>query len=223
MNPVHSSSDHSEAPGGGRLLAVGDIHGCLQQLRALLTQVAPTVDDRVVFLGDYVDRGPASAGVVEYLLDFRHQFPATVFLRGNHEQMFLDYLAGIDPGMFLVNGGIETLNSYRRTDLWPIPEAHLSFLSTLSLYHETTGHIFVHAGMRPGLPLKQQNPADLMWIRREFIDSGYDWGKVVVFGHTPRQAPLLTESRIGLDTGCVYGRQLTCCDVVTRQIWQTRG
>lgn len=215
-----SENENRQDPASGRLLAIGDIHGCLLQLDALLTQVAPTTRDQVVFLGDYVDRGPASAGVVEYLLDFRRQFPASVFLRGNHEQMFLDYLAGVESAMFVVNGGAETLISYRQANSWPIPEEHLSFLTSLLLCYETTGHIFVHAGLRPGIPLTQQSSADLIWIRKDFIDSDYDWEKVIVFGHTPRKMPLLTDSRIGLDTGCVYGRQLTCCEVNTLQIWQ---
>jgi len=220
---MNQSQTNSERPTGGRQLAIGDIHGCLTQLSDLLEQVVPTGDDRIVFLGDYVDRGPESAGVIGFLLDFRRQFPTTVFLRGNHEQMFLDYLAGADPTMFLNNGGAETLESYRRADAWPIPEEHLSFIASSALYHETAEHIFVHAGLRAGLPLSQQNPEDLIWIRREFLDADYHWGKVIVFGHTPQQTPLLTDNRIGLDTGCVYGRQLTCCDVATRQIWQAKS
>ncbi len=220
---THVNADRNDdnlADSGGRLLAVGDIHGCLSQLEALLAAVAPTLNDRIVFLGDFIDRGPASAGVVDFLLEFRELFPATVFLRGNHEQMLLDYLAGKDPAIFLLNGGVTTLESYRRANAWPIPAAHLSFYESLRFYHETSGHIFVHAGLRPGIPLADQGPDDMLWIRRDFLDSDYAWGKAVVFGHTPRQTPLLTKSRIGLDTGCVYGRQLTCCDVNTLQIWQ---
>src|SRR6056300_118142 len=86
-----------------RLLAVGDIHGCLNQLKALMEQVVPSLADQVVFLGDYVDRGPASFGVIDYLLEFGKTFPSTVFLRGNHEQMFSDYLEGRDPTAFLNN------------------------------------------------------------------------------------------------------------------------
>jgi serine/threonine protein phosphatase 1 len=99
--------------GNGRLLAIGDIHGCLDQLRELLARVVPTPHDQLVFLGDYVDRGPDSAGVVEVLLTLRDQLPRTVFLRGNHEQMLLDVLAGGDPAIFLLNGGEQTIASYR--------------------------------------------------------------------------------------------------------------
>ncbi len=203
-----------------RLLAIGDIHGCLDQLKALIDQVVPTNSDQVVFLGDYVDRGPASAGVIDYLLDFGENFPASIFLRGNHEQMFTDYLKGHDPTVFLMNGGLKTLSSYQDRGQWPVPSSHRTFLETLIDCYETEDFIFVHAGLRPEIPLSEQNNSDLIWIRQEFISSNYDWGKTVVYGHTPLKEPLLTGSRMGLDTGCVYGRQLTCCDVQTREIWQ---
>jgi serine/threonine protein phosphatase 1 len=204
-----------------RLLALGDIHGCRRPLAALLEQVAPTADDRVVFLGDYIDRGPDSAGVIDDLLELRARFPETVFLRGNHEQMLLDVLAGGDPASFLFNGGGKTVASYRARNAWPPPAEHLAFFEQLPAWLVTERFIFVHAGLRPGLPVQGQLPDDLLWIRHEFLDSGHDWGKTVVFGHTPREEPLLTESRIGLDTGCVYGGRLTCCDVLSRQIWQS--
>jgi serine/threonine protein phosphatase 1 len=203
-----------------RLLAIGDIHGCLEQLQSLLLQVNPTAQDQVVFLGDYVDRGPASAGVIELLIEFGKKFPGTVFLRGNHEQMLIDYLAGKDPGMFLLNGGTNTLNSYEKMGLWPIPDSHIDFLSRLQNYALIDEYIFVHAGLRPGIVLEQQSALDMLWIRRDFIDSDFDWGKTVVYGHTPLSEPFFSATRIGLDTGCVYGRQLTCCEIKTRTVWQ---
>ena len=204
----------------GRLFAVGDIHGCLNELEELLDQVSPTPDDQVVFLGDYVDRGPDSAGVILFLMAFRKEHPQTVLLRGNHEQMFLDYLAGSDPANFLFNGGTKTLSSYQTRELWPIPDEHKRFVEELDYYYETEDFIFVHAGLRPEVPLAEQTPEDMLWIRREFISSDYDWGKTVVYGHTPLQEPHQEGRRIGLDTGCVYGRTLTCCEVRTGQLWQ---
>ena len=203
-----------------RWLAVGDIHGCLAQLTELMEEVKPTAADRVVFLGDYVDRGPASAGVIDYLIEFAAAFPETIFLRGNHEQMFLDYLDRQDPAVFLINGGRQTLDSYRDRGLWPVPSAHRRFLDSLGYYFESEHHIFVHAGLRPGIPLAEQDDFDMLWIRHEFLESDFDWGKAIVYGHTPRQEPLLGDLRIGLDTGCVYGDRLTCCDVMTQRIWQ---
>jgi serine/threonine protein phosphatase 1 len=204
----------------GRLLAIGDIHGCLVQLKELLARVAPREEDQMVFLGDYIDRGPDSADVIDCLIEFSKSFPATVFLRGNHEEMFVDYLAGLDPTTFLLNGGLKTLSSYHDSGKWPIPQTHHSFLANLVNYYQTDEYIFVHAGLRPGLPLSDQKSHDLLWIRQEFINSDFDWGKTVVYGHTPLIKPFLTDKRIGLDTGCVYGRQLTCCNLRTRQIWQ---
>jgi serine/threonine protein phosphatase 1 len=200
---------------GPRLLAVGDIHGCLDALRTLLRKVQPTPQDTIVFLGDYVDRGPDSRGVIDFLLKFVELFPQTVFLKGNHEAMFLDYLQGGLKFPFLQNGGISTLASYAQG----VPAGHRDFLQRLRLYHETETHIFVHAGLRPALPLAEQQEEDLLWIREEFLRSDYDWGKTIVFGHTPWPEPLLQEKRIGVDTGAVYGRTLSCCDVEKRQCW----
>lgn len=208
-----------DGTGRERLLAVGDIHGCLKELRQLMVQVAPTEGDRVVFLGDYIDRGPDSRGVIEYLLDFRRHFPRTIFLRGNHEAMFLDFLAERDQLSFLLNGGQSTLLSYQDAAGIRIPREHLEFIEGLSLYYEEGQFIFVHAGLRPGLPPAAQVEQDLLWIRREFLDSNYDWGKTVVFGHTPQLRPLLAPGRIGLDTGAVFGRMLSCCDVEGRRFW----
>ena len=214
MKPVQTK------PPQGRWLAIGDIHGCLTQLTELMERVQPSSADRIVFLGDYVDRGPASAGVIDYLIRFAAAFPDTVFLRGNHEQMFIDYLDGLDPALFLINGGQQTLDSYRNRRMWPVPSAHRRFLDSSRHYFESDRHIFVHAGLRPEIPLAEQTDFDMLWIRDEFLESDFDWGKPVVYGHTPLKEPLLGERRIGVDTGCVYGRRLTCCDVMSLRIWQ---
>jgi serine/threonine protein phosphatase 1 len=190
-------------------------------LQNLLVQVAPTVHDQLVFLGDYVDRGPDSAGVIDDLLALRDRLPETVFLRGNHEEMLLDVLAGHDPSIFLFNGGDQTIASYQAQGSWPPPVAHQDFMQNLRIIFETEQFIFVHAGLRPGIPVTEQQTDALLWIRNEFLHSDYDWGKPVVFGHTPHREPLLETNRIGLDTGCVYGGHLTCCDLLTRRCWQS--
>ncbi len=205
----------------GRLLAVGDVHGCLDHLERLLARVEPTAADQVVFLGDYIDRGPDGKGVLDCLLDFGRRFPNSVFLKGNHEAMFLDFLAGRDQLTFLSNGGGTTLESYREASGTRIPEAHLDFLAGLSLCYATDDFIFVHAGLRPGLPLEEQAESDLLWIRNEFIASDYDWGRTVVFGHTPVREPFFGKNKIGVDTGAVYGRVLSCCDVRRRVCWNS--
>ncbi len=206
-----------------RLLAVGDIHGCRDELQNLLDQVAPGDDDQVVFLGDYVDRGPDPKGVIDDLIEFGRRFPRTVFLKGNHEAMFLDYLADRDRFNFLLNGGNTTLESYQQGDAPVMPESHLDFLAGLRLYFETEGFIFAHAGLRPGIAPQDQVEEDLLWIRGDFLYSDYDWEKTVVFGHTPQKdGPLIEPGKIGLDTGAVYGRTLTCCDVKNGQCWSAR-
>jgi len=220
MAPSHPTSPPSP-PETGRLLAVGDIHGCLDHLKRLMERVRPRAADRVVFLGDYIDRGPDGRGVLDYLLAFRRRHPHSVFLKGNHEAMFLDFLGGVDQLPFLLNGGAATLESYREDRGIRIPKEHLDFLAGLALYYETERFVFVHAGLRPVLPLEEQSEQDLLWIRDEFIGSAYDWGKTVVFGHTPRTEPLWSATRIGLDTGAVYGRVLTCCDVERRRFWNS--
>lgn len=202
-----------------RLLAVGDIHGCLGQLRRLMEKVGPEPEDQWVFLGDYIDRGPESRGVIDYLIEFRQRFPRSIFLKGNHEAMFLDYLQGKNRLVFLGNGGLATIRSYGEASRSGLPEEHRAFFQSLLPLWQTEAFVFVHAGMRPGIPIQEQSEADLLWIRREFLDSDFDWGKTVVFGHTPQDTPLLSATRLGLDTGAVYGRSLSCCEVRLRQLW----
>lgn len=213
----------SQEPKAGRLLAVGDIHGCRDLLQQLMQQVAPSAEDQVVFLGDYIDRGPDSRGVIDYLLEFRQRWPQTVFLKGNHEAMFLDFLAGRERLRYLLNGGEATLSGYREKGQLAIPPDHLQFFHDLRLYFETEHHLFVHAGLRPGIALEDQGEKNLLWIREDFLNSDYRWDKTIVFGHTPLRKPQLKPHRIGLDTGAVYGRSLSCCDVKRRQIWTARA
>lgn len=205
-----------------RLLAIGDIHGCLGHLQGLLERVNPGTDDRLVFLGDYIDRGENSPGVLDYLLALQRQLPKTVFLKGNHEQMLLEYLVGEIVLGYLLNGGTATLQQYERLGTPQLPQAHRDFLHQLHLFWQQENFLFVHAGLKPGVAIADQDENDLLWIRQEYLahPDPCEWGVVVVHGHTPQQQITLTPCRIGLDTGAVYGRQLSCCDVLTRQIWQ---
>lgn len=141
--------------------------------------------------------------------------------------MLLRYLEGVDEDLYLSNGGHMTLNAYGifRWDAPPvrkakIPEVHLRFFEALLPYYETDRYIFVHAGLFPGLPLEDQDIHDLLWIRQAFIDSEYDFGKRVIFGHTHFAAPLITENKIGIDTGAVYGGKLTCVELPTLKFYQ---
>jgi serine/threonine protein phosphatase 1 len=128
--------------------------------------------------------------------------------------MLEKYLSGEDRITYLVNGGQQTLESYMnrpRPEGEPaIPSTHLEFFKSLQIYHETQKYIFVHAGLKNKVPLEKQKTEDLLWIRRRFIESKYDYGKMVVFGHTPLHEPLLLPNKIGIDTGAVYGNRLTC-------------
>jgi serine/threonine protein phosphatase 1 len=199
----------------GNIYAIGDIHGCLDKLKALLSKIdADPARDELVFLGDYIDRGPSSYEVVDYLIQLKKRMPNTVFLKGNHEEMFTQYLSGIDRHLFVMNGGQATLESYMKNkahaDGSLIPSDHLRFFSSLRLYYQTDDYIFVHAGMREDVPLELQRSEDLLWIRDTFISSDYDFGKPVIFGHTPFNNPLVQPNKIGVDTGAVYGNRLTC-------------
>ena len=195
--------------------AIGDIHGRYDKLCALMDKIDIDLDsETLVFLGDYIDRGPQSFEVVEYLIDLQKRHANIVFLKGNHEEMFEKYVSGEDRLTYLFNGGQQTLDSYmsrpREPDEPLIPAAHLSFFKSLVMYYETDSYIFVHAGLQKDVPLERQKSEDLLWIRKKFIESGHDYGKPVVFGHTPLPEPLLQPNKIGIDTGAVYGNKLTC-------------
>lgn len=212
----------------GKIFAIGDIHGCLGKLRDLMDRIAiDPAADTIVFIGDYIDRGPDPKGVVDLVLDVKRRVSNTVCLLGNHEQMFLHYLEGRDEELFLSNGGISTLLSYgltasaaRGNEKEIMPGDHLRFFTSLSPHYETDDYIFVHAGLRPGIPLPRQDLDDMVWIRFEFINSSYDFAKTVVFGHTPLHEPYIDETKIGIDTGAVYGGKLTCVELPKRKLYQ---
>ncbi|RLB05758.1 MAG: serine/threonine protein phosphatase [Deltaproteobacteria bacterium] len=197
-----------------KYFVISDIHGCMHKLERLIETVRPELESRtLVFLGDYIDRGPDSCDVVEFVLELRQEHEV-VFLKGNHEKMLLDFLAGINQFLYLENGGELTLasyyNKYRlREGEIIIPSDHLNFFYNLELYYETEDYIFVHAGLRDDVPLNAQTEEDLLWIREEFIYSTYDFGKTVIFGHTPFLHPFVGFRKIGIDTGAVFGNTLT--------------
>ena len=198
-----------------RIFAVGDIHGCSEKLYALMDKIPLNQEqDQLLFIGDYIDRGPGSIEVLDYLIDLKKHLPGIIFLKGNHEDMLQNYLDGNDRFTYLLNSGQQTLDAYlnkqNAADDYPVPSAHLEFLRELHLYYQTDDYIFVHAGMRDKVPLESQKEIDLLWIRDEFIYSDYDFGKRVVFGHTPFKEPLVQTNKIGIDTGAVYGNRLTC-------------
>jgi serine/threonine protein phosphatase 1 len=201
-----------------RIFAVGDIHGCLDKLISLMgiIDIDPK-KDTLLFIGDYIDRGTQSKEVVDYLIDLSKRQNHVVFLKGNHELMLQLYLSGVDRFNFLANGGQATLDSYLKdhshAEVSLIPAAHLDFFDNLRLYYETDQYIFVHAGLKANIPLEKQNEWDMLWIRDKFICSDFDFGRCVIFGHTPFREPLVLDNKIGIDTGAVYGNKLTCVEL----------
>ena len=192
---------------------IGDIHGMSCKLEKLLDAIPfdPQVD-RLAFLGDYIDRGPNAKGVLERILSMREEGIETICLMGNHEQMWRDYEEDKEVAPFLVNGGVETLQCYVEppSGRIAVPSSHRRFLQSLLPYCELDDFILVHAGLRPGVPLEKQMEDDLYWIRLPFIRSRYDFGKRVIFGHTPFTRPYMDPFKIGIDTGAVYGNRLSC-------------
>jgi serine/threonine protein phosphatase 1 len=198
-----------------KIFVIGDIHGCFGQLCALMDKIPINFSqDQLIFIGDYIDRGSGSIEVVDYLIDLKKQLPGTIFLKGNHEDMLVNYLDGSDRYTYLLNGGQRTLDAYlnypNNPGGYPVPSAHLEFFNSLHFYYQTDDYIFVHAGLRKKVPLESQKKMDLLWIRDEFIYSDFDFGKRVIFGHTPFKEPLVQTNKIGIDTGAVYGNRLTC-------------
>ena len=181
----------------------------------------PTGHTTLIHLGDYVDRGADSAQVIDWLIN-RPPVPADdiVNLMGNHEHMMLSAIAGADPeaaGLWLVNGGADSLLSWGISRTVPpaqwaarMPRQHLFFLRDLPASHRIGPYVFVHAGVRPGVPLDQQSRQDMLWIREPFLSSSADHGAVIVHGHTPKRDPIVQANRIAIDTGAVLGGALTC-------------
>jgi serine/threonine protein phosphatase 1 len=214
------------------LYAIGDLHGCPDELEILLDYLGPSGDDTLVFLGDYVDRGPAVRMLMDRLVELRSASVGTIFLRGNHEDMLLDYLGypGRYGAAYLANGGRETLRSYGistrldgKTAAARLPPSHLQFLLDLALTFTRDRFLFVHAGIRPGTPLEEQDEEDLLWIREEFFSRPHALPYTIVYGHTPdREARLKLPYHLGLDTGLVYGNKLSCLDASEWRILQVK-
>ncbi len=193
------------------IYAIGDIHGCSTALKRLINKLPFKENDTLVFLGDYIDRGPDSKAVIDTILSIKEYHKDVITLRGNHEKMLLDFWQGkLDFLVWAYNGAEATLRSYGVDKVEEIDSSHLDFFEQTKYYYETDDFIFVHAGLVPGVPLKKQSHESMVWIREEFIYSDWDFGKRVVFGHTPLQHPLVMHNKIGIDTGCVYGGELTC-------------
>ena len=236
MTPVQPDASHRPTPrlsDGMRLYAIGDIHGradLLAELHGLIradAKLGPPRRRVVVYVGDYVDRGPGSFEVVETLLGKPLPGFEAVHLKGNHEDFLLRFWTdGSDGELWMMNGGVQTLQSYgidvaaalftpdgfdevQRQFRNALPSRHLGFFQRLALRHEAGDYLFVHAGVRPGVPLAEQRDVDLLWIRDEFLKSEETFGKIVVHGHSIRPEPELKDNRIGIDTGAYATGHLT--------------
>lgn len=228
------SRPRASAPPGARIYAIGDIHGHVDLLADLHRRIvddmvaSPAARKVVVYLGDYVDRGPSVRDTIDRILDADLPASDTVCLLGNHEEAMLDFIASPEEAQrWLSYGGIETMASYgvridsevlaglgvERTAARfaaAMPARHHRFFEALAPTHVEGDYFFVHAGVRPGVPLDRQERDDLLWIRDEFLESGADHGKVVVHGHSIRRAPEIRANRIGVDTGAFATGCLTC-------------
>ena len=205
-----------------RTIAIGDIHGCIAALDALLREIKPANDDTLVFLGDYIDRGPDSAEVVRRIVGL-HTMCEVVTLQGNHEAMLLMGLE--DPSQldfWLTYGGKQTLESYGGT-IEDIPEAHIRFFRECKLYHDIEEYLFVHANFTPTLPLDKQPEYAMLWEHLNVhLPKQHGSGKRAIVGHTPQPngEVLVLDQLICIDTHCYGNGYLTALDVESQTIWQ---
>ena len=223
------------------IYAIGDIHGHLDKLERAHARVEAdraregTQNADLIHVGDLVDRGPDSAGVIAYLMDLSKSDPRVRTLRGNHDQLFVDFLTqdletcranGTLRWTDAIIGGRDTLASYgvqnwfksaaHREARRQVPAEHIAFMSGLPLTHHTGDCLFVHAGIRPGIALSDQDPEDLIWIRHEFLGSSVDHGPLVVHGHTPTEEVEHHGNRLGIDTGAAFGGALSAVAIEGR-------
>jgi serine/threonine protein phosphatase 1 len=210
-----------------KLIVIGDVHGCAEELKALIHKLPLDQDTTILFLGDYVDRGPDAKGVIDTVLDLTELYKV-IALQGNHEWLMQQYLANpqnaVASGNFILNGGSATLASYSQDgSTYTIPSSHRKFLDELKLFHSTETHFYVHAGIPPDFDFSPKVDAktahQFLWIRNVFLDSRVKWPKVIVHGHTPVSQPEILPNRINLDTGCVFGRRLTAMNMDTGEIY----
>ncbi|MEM6656198.1 MAG: metallophosphoesterase [Planctomycetota bacterium] len=207
-----------------RLIAFGDIHGCDAALAALLEAIEPTANDRLVFLGDYIDRGPESRQVVDRLIGLRETLGAVTIL-GNHEEMMLRALRGQSPlRWWTMHGGEETLDSYGYTgDLTVVPLEHVAFMDSCVAWHEEAGFLFFHANYVADEPLDQQPAEALRWQSLyEHLPARHESGATAIVGHTAQKSgEVLDAGHLKcLDTHCYGGGWLTAMDVLTGRLWQ---
>ncbi len=226
-------SSVAAVPNNHRIYAIGDIHGCTDLLTEIYGKIAEDnrckapAEATIVHLGDYIDRGPDSRGVIDFLLSNPQPWLHKIWLKGNHEDHLMSFCAGeaARPSWFRA-GAMSTFRSYgvaiddppdapmqtKARDVFraALRGPHEEFLQNLPISYVAGDYFFVHAGVRPGVPFERQTEADMVWIRDPFLSSDEDFGKVVVHGHTITDKPVVRANRIGIDTGAVVSGKLTC-------------
>ncbi|MEM7190178.1 MAG: metallophosphoesterase family protein [Pseudomonadota bacterium] len=221
----------AQTPPGMRIYAIGDVHGCLGPLEAMHDaiekdlELRPVDDWRLIHVGDYVDRGPESRSTLQYLVGLCATQPRAICLLGNHDEMFVHAMKGGGPRVqaWLTHGGVQTLESYGFTrDGYErrlldgagfddaVPRAHLAFIQSLPRSVSFGDYFFVHAGIDPSRSLANQDPDEMIWIRDRFLNDERELEKVIIHGHTPVRSVDVQPNRVGIDTGLVFGRSLTC-------------
>ncbi|MBA7630794.1 Serine/threonine-protein phosphatase 1 [subsurface metagenome] len=230
-----------------RIIVIGDLHGYDEPLIRLIQEIQMRDDDLVIFIGDYIDRGPASKPLIDNLIQLKSSNKNTIFLKGNHEDMMLGSMgfpAVIkDINTWMYNGGSSTLYSYgvqrkemfNLINVWDdnerfqflkdlIPKSHIDFLLDLRLFIESDHYFFCHAGISPysNVADGKRNAFDLLWMRDHIYAQELNWGKIVVCGHTPLHEVLITDQLICVDTGLFYYGKLSAINVMTEQIYQVQ-
>ncbi|SIN88157.1 serine/threonine protein phosphatase 1 [Parasphingorhabdus marina DSM 22363] len=228
-------------PEGRRVYAIGDVHGRKDLLQILLKKIAEDDTARggqseIIFLGDLIDRGPDSCGVVDMAMQLQSERGNVRFLMGNHEEVFLACMKGSDRAtrFFTRIGGKETILSYEismkeymeldneaLTARLPeiIPQSHVDFVRNFEDQIVIGDYAFVHAGIRPDVPLAEQKPKDLHWIREDFLSAGQLHEKMIIYGHTINEEVVEADNRIGIDTGAYYTENLTAIALEGRDRW----
>lgn len=203
------SADRKESDEDRSYVVIGDVHGCVQSLAALLLQLEDYADRQFVFIGDYIDRGPDSKGVVDRVLQFS-QHHDCVALRGNHEQMMLEAQQTGDVQLWVMNGGNTTLQSYGAPfNKLELPAQHYHFYNNTYLYYDTPNYFFTHAGLPPDVSIAEAKADEefedsFIWTRSHVRANRVEWEKPVIFGHTPVPQPVMKDRMINIDTGCVF-------------------
>lgn len=239
---LESAKRKAAGPPNSRAYAIGDIHGRLDLLRVLLSKIErdnasrPEQRTYLIFLGDLIDRGPDSCGVIDLLACHPPRFARVIHLKGNHEEYFLNILNGDDDAIphWLTYGGYECAESYGVSRGWTlnetageigdrlraaVPAEHKRFLADMGDSFRFGDYLFVHAGIRPGIPLAEQTSKDLRWIREGFLDDRTDHGMMVVHGHTIVDAPEQHLNRIAVDTGAYRTGVLTAIGLEGQERW----